>query len=101
MPRVRVAAAADVPAGEGRVIDANGRSLAVFNVDGAYHVIDNACPHRGGPLGDGDMDGPLVLCPWHGWRWDVTTGANANNPAVKVACFPVSVESGEVFVELP
>ena len=101
MPRVRVAAAADVPAGEGRVIDANGRSLAVFNVDGAYHAIDNACPHRGGPLGDGDMDGPLVVCPWHGWRWDVTTGANANNPAVKVACFPVSVEAGEVFVELP
>jgi nitrite reductase/ring-hydroxylating ferredoxin subunit len=96
-----VAAAADVPAGEGRVIDANGRSLAVFNVDGAYHAIDNACPHRGGPLGDGDMDGPLVACPWHGWRWDVTTGANANNPAVKVACFPVSVEAGEVFVELP
>jgi nitrite reductase (NADH) small subunit len=101
MPRVRVAAAADVPAGEGRVIDASGRSLAVFNVDGAYHAIDNACPHRGGPLGDGDMDGPLVVCPWHGWRWDVTTGANANNPAVKVACFPVSVEAGEVFVELP
>jgi nitrite reductase (NADH) small subunit len=101
MPRVRVAAAADVPAGEGRVLDANGRSLAVFNVDGAYHAVDNACPHRGGPLGDGDMDGPLVVCPWHGWRWDVTTGANANNPAVKVACFPVSVEAGEVFVELP
>ena len=101
MPRVRVAAAADVPAGEGRVLDANGRSLAVFNVDGAYHAIDNACPHRGGPLGDGDMDGPLVMCPWHGWRWDVTTGANANNPAVKVACFPVTVEAGEVFVDLP
>ena len=101
MPRVRVAAVADVPAGEGRVLDANGRSLAVFNVDGAFHAIDNACPHRGGPLGDGDMEGPLVLCPWHGWRWDVTTGANANNPAVKVACFPVSVEAGEVFVELP
>jgi nitrite reductase/ring-hydroxylating ferredoxin subunit len=96
-----VAAAADVPAGEGRVLDANGRSLAVFNVDGAFHAIDNACPHRGGPLGDGDMEGALVVCPWHGWRWDVTTGANANNPAVKVACFPVSVEAGEVFVELP
>ena len=101
MPRVRVAAVADVPAGEGRVLDANGRSLAVFNVDGAFHAIDNACPHRGGPLGDGDMEGALVVCPWHGWRWDVTTGANANNPAVKVACFPVSVEAGEVFVELP
>ena len=101
MPRVRVAAAADVPAGEGRVIDANGRSLAVFNVDGAYHAIDNACPHRGGPLGDGDLVGPYAVRPWHGWRWDVTTGAHANNPAVKVACFPVSLNDGEILVELP
>jgi len=39
-----------------------------------------------------------VICPWHGWRWDVTTGANANNPAVRVSCYPVSVEQGGVFV---
>lgn len=101
MPRVRIAAAGDVPAGEGRVVEAAGRSLAVFNVGGAYHAIDNTCPHRGGPLGDGDLDGSFAVCPWHGWRWDVTSGANANNPAVKVACFPVSMEAGEVFVELP
>ena len=83
------------------MIDAGGRTVALFNVDGAYHAIDNACPHRGGPLGDGDLDGPLVACPWHGWRWDVTTGANVNNPAVARPRFPVSVEAGEVFVELP
>ena len=56
---------------------------------------------NGGPLGEGDLEGRIVLCPWHAWRWDVTTGANANNPAVKMACFPVSVENGAVFVELP
>ena len=43
----------------------------------------------------------IVTCPWHAWRWDVTTGANANNPAVKMACFPVVIEQGAVFVELP
>jgi len=101
MASVRVANAADVPAGEGRVVQAGTRSVALFNVDGAYHAIDNECPHRGGPLGDGDLDGRLAVCPWHGWRWDVTTGANANNPAVKVACFNTSVVDGEVYVELP
>jgi nitrite reductase/ring-hydroxylating ferredoxin subunit len=70
-------------------------------VDGAYHCIDNACPHRGGPLGEGDLDGRVVSCPWHAWRWDVTTGANVNNPAVRVPAFPVSVEDGALFVELP
>ncbi|HKW93035.1 MAG TPA: Rieske 2Fe-2S domain-containing protein [Methylomirabilota bacterium] len=101
MASVRVAKAADVPPGEGRVVQAGTRSVALFNVDGAYHAIDNECPHRGGPLGDGDLDGRLAVCPWHGWRWDVTTGANANNPAVKVACFPTSVVDGLVYVELP
>jgi nitrite reductase/ring-hydroxylating ferredoxin subunit len=90
-----------VPAGEGRVIEADGRTLAVFNVDGTLYALDNACPHRGGPLGDGDLDGRLVACPWHAWRWDVTSGANANNPAVRVPCFPVTVEAGEIFVDLP
>lgn len=100
MARVRVGRSSDVPAGEGRVIEAGGRSLALFNVDGAYYAIDNSCAHRGGPLGEGELDGTVVTCPWHGWRWDVKSGANANNPAVKMACFPVSVDAGGVFVEI-
>ena len=99
--RVRVAASEDVPVGQGRVVEAGGKDLALFNIDGAFYAIDNACVHRGGPLGEGDLEGTIVLCPWHAWRWDVTTGANANNPAVKMACFPVTVEDGVVFVELP
>jgi len=101
MTRVRVGRTGEVPAGEGRVVDAEGRALALFNVAGAYYAIDNECPHRGGPLGEGDLDGTQVLCPWHGWRWEVTSGANANNPAVRVPCFPVTVEGGEIFVDLP
>ncbi|HLF50636.1 MAG TPA: Rieske 2Fe-2S domain-containing protein [Methylomirabilota bacterium] len=100
MARVRVGRSSDVPAGEGRVVEAGGRSLALFNVDGAYYAIDNSCAHRGGPLGEGELDGTVVTCPWHGWRWDVKSGANANNPAVTMACFPVSVEAGDVFVEI-
>ena len=96
--RVRVAGAGDVKPGEGRVVDVAGRAVALFNVEGRYYAIDNACPHRGGPLGEGDLDGGVVACPWHAWRWDVTTGANTNNPAVKVACFAVIEEGGGVFV---
>jgi nitrite reductase (NADH) small subunit len=101
MASVRVAKASEVPPGEGCVVQAGTRSLALFNVDGTYHAIDNVCPHRGGPLGEGDLEGPLVVCPWHGWRWDVTTGANANNPAVKVPCFTTRLVDGDVYVELP
>ena len=101
MARVSLGRIGDIPVGEGRVVDAGGKTLALFNVGGTYHAIDNICSHRGGPLGEGDLDGTIVACPWHAWRWDVTTGANANNPAVSVACFPVTVEQGEIFVELP
>ena len=101
MARVHVAAVGEVPAGEGRVVEADGRALALFNVEGAFHCLDNVCPHRGGPLGEGDLEGRLVSCPWHAWRWDVTTGAHANNPAVRVPRFPVTVEHDGIFVELP
>jgi 3-phenylpropionate/trans-cinnamate dioxygenase ferredoxin component len=99
--RVPVGEVADIGVGEGRVVEAEGRTLALFNVDGAFYALDNSCAHRGGPLGEGDLDGTVVVCPWHAWRWDVKTGANVNNPAVKMACFPVSVDGGRVFVELP
>jgi len=99
--RVRVASVAEVPAGQGRVVQAGAHTLALFNVAGHLYAIDNTCPHRGGPLGEGDLEGRVATCPWHAWRWDVSTGLNVNNPAVKVACFPVSVSNGEVFVEVP
>jgi nitrite reductase (NADH) small subunit len=99
--RVKVASVAELPPGTGCVVQAGRRTLALFNVDGQVYALDNACAHRGGPLGEGDLEGSVVMCPWHAWRWDVTTGANVNNPAVKVACFPVTVTGGEVFVEVP
>jgi len=99
--RVKVAEIGEIGEGEARVVDAPGRTLALFNVEGAFYAIDNACAHRGGPLGEGDLEGRIVVCPWHAWRWDVTTGRNANNPVVTVACYPVRVEADGVFVELP
>jgi nitrite reductase/ring-hydroxylating ferredoxin subunit len=96
-----VAAVGEVPRGEGRVVQVGPHTLALFNVDGQFYALDNACPHRGGPLGEGNLDGTAAMCPWHAWRWDVTTGANMNNPAVKVACYPVTVSAGEILVEIP
>lgn len=96
--RTKVADVGEVADGQAKVVEVGERSIAVFNVGGQFYAIDNLCPHRGGPLGEGDVEGTIVVCPWHAWRWDVTTGANANNPAVKVACYPVTVEQGGVFV---
>ena len=100
MARMRIAEIGGLLPGTGTSVDAGGRTLALFNVDGALYAVDNTCPHRGGPLGEGDLDGTVVTCPWHGWRYDVTTGAHDRNPSLRLACYPVTVEDGVAYVDL-
>jgi nitrite reductase (NADH) small subunit len=97
---VRVAALADVKSGQGIVAEAKGKTLAVFNVDGTIHAIDNTCCHRDGPLGEGELEGDIVTCPWHGWRYNVTTGACMNNPSAKVEAYQVQIDGIDVKVLL-
>lgn len=98
--RVTVANTTKLTAGMGIVAEVNGKSLAVFNVEGTFYVIDNTCIHRGGPLGEGDLEGEVVTCPWHGWEYNVKTGVSVNNPSACVASYPVVVEGDEVKVDL-
>ncbi len=93
---VRVTGTADVQPGHGIVAEVKGKTLAVFNVDGTFHVMDNTCVHRGGPLGEGDVEGSVVTCPWHGWQFDMTTGACLKNPSAIVAVYQVKVEGNDV-----
>lgn len=93
---VRVAGTADVQPGHGMVAEVNGKTVAVFNVDGAFHVIDNTCLHRGGPLGEGEVEGSVVTCPWHGWQYDMTTGVCLKNPSAKVSVYEVKVDGPDV-----
>lgn len=95
---VRVAGAADVPPGTGAVVHADGRAIALFNVDGSFYAIDNTCLHRGGPVGEGDLEGVIVTCPWHGFQYDVTTGRNVFDPDVGLESFPIRITEGDVYV---
>lgn len=97
---VRVAGTDDVPAGSGIVAEVKGKTLAIFNVDGTYYAIDNTCVHRGGPLGEGDLEGDTVTCPWHGWEYNVKTGVSITNPSAKVHAYPVKVEGTDIHVEI-
>lgn len=97
---VRVASVADVEPGSGKVVEAGGRAIALFNVDGTFYAIDNTCLHRGGPVGEGDLDGAVVTCPWHGFQYDVITGRNVFDPEVGLATFPVRVANGDVLIAI-
>lgn len=97
----RVATTSEVPTGCARELTAGGRVIALFNVDGKLYALDGVCPHAGGPLGEGILAGPVITCPWHGWQFDVTTGRHCLNPRIEHTRFPVKVEAGDIFVELP
>ncbi|MGQ0614598.1 MAG: Rieske (2Fe-2S) protein [Planctomycetaceae bacterium] len=90
----------ELPPGKGRSFVVTGRELALFHVDGRFHALDNNCCHAGGPLGDGTLEGCVVTCPWHAWRYDVTTGLSVMSAQIKVERFETRVTGGQVEVLL-
>ncbi|MCX7886099.1 MAG: non-heme iron oxygenase ferredoxin subunit [Verrucomicrobiae bacterium] len=86
--------------GEAKILTAGAREIALFNVDGKFYALDNACPHRGGPLGKGRLEDHEIVCPWHGWRFDVRSGVSPLFPTVSVDRFEVKVEGNEVKVKV-
>ena len=99
--RHRLCLLRDVPPGSARECVAGDRIIAIFNVEGQLHAIDGICPHAGGPLADGELQGCIVTCPWHGWQFDVSTGRHMLTPRIQQTRFPVIVEDEQVFIELP
>lgn len=95
---VKVASTGDIPEGEGRCFEVNDQQVAIFNVDGIFYALDNVCPHQGGPLGEGELDGNMVTCPWHAWDFDVTTGENSEDPDEKQDTYEVKVDGDDVLV---
>ena len=97
---VTVARAEDVPPGGARVVKAGDHDLALYNVDGEFYATQGQCLHLKGPLGDGELEGAVITCPWHGWQYDVRTGENEFDRAIQLETFEVVVEDGDVKVVL-
>jgi len=101
MPQfVKVAKVNEMPPGTAREFQADGRMIALFNVDGSFYAVDNTCLHRGGPLGQGSLEGEVVTCPWHGWQYNVKSGEAVFNEQIKVQCYEVKVEGDDICVGL-
>src|ERR1700693_1063337 len=90
---LKVAKTSDIAPGEAKAVDVGARRIAIFNIEGTYHAIDDTCTHRGGPLSEGMVVGTEVTCPWHGAFFDVATGSVLGLPAPRrVASYSVRVE---------
>lgn len=96
---VTVTTVDDLDSGEGRTVEVAGERIALFNVDGEFHAIDDICTHRGGSLGSGQLSGTEVICPMHRATFDVTTGEVTRQPALSaVDTYEVRVADSEVQV---
>ena len=116
MPAVDVCALEELPPGGRRIVDADGRSIGVFNVDGELFAVRNTCPHQGAQLCLGTVSGTMLpsepyeyrygresrvlRCPWHGWEFDLETGEKLFDVTerARVKTYPVSVERGRIVV---
>ena len=98
---VRLCSKADLPDdGETKEITVGDKVICVANVNGTISAMDNVCLHRGGPLGQGVIADNKVVCPWHGWMWDPKTGAADQNPAARIAVYPIKLEGDDVYVQV-
>ena len=98
---VKIAKVGEVVPGQAKLIEVNGREIALFNIAGAFHALDNSCTHVGGPLCEGEIEGAEVTCPWHGAVFDVTTGSALGPPASEaVTRFNLRVENDEILLEI-
>ncbi|CAG9270895.1 Rieske (2Fe-2S) protein [Paraburkholderia unamae] len=97
---VPVAKVDELAPGQRKLAFVDGRSIVLFNIDGAIHAIDNSCPHNGASLASGQLEGCVLRCPAHGLRFDVRTGAMPGVGGLNLTCFPVRAVDGKLVVTL-
>jgi nitrite reductase/ring-hydroxylating ferredoxin subunit len=102
MAFVRVAEVAEIPDGHGALFETGGLTVAIFNAGaGRFYATSPLCPHEDGPLAEGWIEGNVVVCPWHGWDFELQTGRCRVDPGLAIGVYDVRVRDGGVEVDLP
>ncbi|MBI4249649.1 MAG: Rieske 2Fe-2S domain-containing protein [Elusimicrobia bacterium] len=96
----KAARAAEIPIGAGKTVEMEGKRIALFNMEGKFYAVDDACLHKGGPLGEGSLEGSVVTCPWHGWQYDVKTGVNTRNSKIQVKAYAVKLDGEDLLIQV-
>jgi nitrite reductase (NADH) small subunit len=101
MPAVKANALAEVPPGTVAEFEHDDNTYAICNVAGAIHCVDGICPHADGPLAQGALHGAILVCPWHGWEFDVRTGVCEADASCQLKTYQTVVENGHIYLQLP
>lgn len=98
---LKVATVQNIHPEEGKMCELpDGKQIAIFKTADGYSVLNNVCPHRGGPIAEGRIENGKVSCPWHGWQFDVCTGVSPVNPNAKLRKYPCKVEGSDILIEI-
>jgi nitrite reductase (NADH) small subunit/3-phenylpropionate/trans-cinnamate dioxygenase ferredoxin subunit len=95
-----VAKVGDIAEGQAKAYPVGEKIIAIFHQNNVYHAIDDTCPHMGASLSDGFVEGGIVTCSWHAWRFRLSDGAWADNPRVSIGCYPVRILGDSIQVQL-
>lgn len=101
MPLVRIASKSALLPGYVQEFKTATHRYAVCNHDGKICVLDGECPCTGGPLGDGALRDGVLVCPWHGWRFDPITGVSEYDDTISIATYPTQIQGDDVLADLP
>jgi len=102
MPRfIKVATTDELADQQAKLVEVEDQKIALFRVDEGFYALGDTCPHRGGPLSEGTVEGTEVTCPWHGAKFDIRTGAVLGPPAGQaVKSYPVKVTGANIEIEV-
>ena len=90
----------DLEIGKSAIILVGDKEIALFNYKGEYYAINNTCPHKGGPLGEGRIEEGILICPGHEWRFELKTGWCPQNPELSTEVYPVKIHEDKVYIRL-
>jgi nitrite reductase (NADH) small subunit len=98
MDPVKIASTDEVPVGTAKSVQVGDKAFVVVNINEEFFVLDNTCPHRGGSLGDGFVEGENITCPLHAWQFDVRTGQGTIPPSANIKSYDVEVRDNDILV---
>lgn len=101
MPLLKVSPVSELPPGAVKEFEAAETTYVVCNIEGVLHCVEGVCPHAGGPLGQGTLNGNNLVCPWHGFEFDCRNGSNDMDEDMRVQTYAVIVQDGDILINVP
>lgn len=97
---VKVGRVGDLAEGQAKVVQVNGQRIALFHVGGRYYALEASCPHEGGSLADGLIEGLRIICPWHGHDFHLKTGKCELDSDLQALTYPIKVQANDLLIEM-